>query len=149
MFLFFILFSFCFSEYARVISAFFNYWITHILPEKNDEWNQCIYLKRANIWHEQKRQVWNGLRLTSYTQRRWNSLLSFLYNPDPGNSEDISAILFIYCLYIIGKCNLRLQVINWDKVENFFEILYVLNFKMDILLNWINCIVWSYIYIFL
>ncbi|XP_065803278.1 glutamate-rich protein 1 [Muntiacus reevesi] len=24
-------------EYARVISAFFNYWITHILPEKNDE----------------------------------------------------------------------------------------------------------------
>lgn len=73
----------------------------------------------------------------------------FSYNPDPGNSEDISAILFIYCLYIIGKCNLRLQVINWDKVENFFEILYVLNFKMDILLNWINCIVWSYIYIFL
>ncbi|XP_013830824.2 PREDICTED: glutamate-rich protein 1 [Capra hircus] len=24
-------------EYAQVISAFFNYWITHILPEKNDE----------------------------------------------------------------------------------------------------------------
>ncbi|XP_067578124.1 glutamate-rich protein 1 isoform X1 [Pseudorca crassidens] len=24
-------------DYARVISAFFNYWITHILPEKNNE----------------------------------------------------------------------------------------------------------------
>lgn len=24
-------------DYARVISAFFNYWITHVLPEKNSE----------------------------------------------------------------------------------------------------------------
>lgn len=27
-------FCFCLTDHARVISAFFNYWITHILPEQ-------------------------------------------------------------------------------------------------------------------